>query len=143
MSRTTAPAPNHLRIWQQNINKSRVAQEDLINSDVYKNYDLVLLQEPFIDSYGNTKATKDWWVTYPSHHLTTDRPVHSVILINANLDTNSWAQHSIPGSNDLTAVQFKGNMGTINRYNIYNTCHHDETMEALDLCHELGISHLI
>ena len=110
-----------------------MAQEDLINSDVYKNYDLVLLQEPFIDSYGNTKATKDWWVTYPSHHLTTDHPVCSVILVNANLDTNSWVQHSIPWSNDLTAIQFKGNTGTIDIYNIYNNCHHNETMEALDL----------
>ena len=129
MSSTITSIPNHLRIWQQNINKSRVAQEDLINSDVYKNYNLMLLQEPFIDSYGNTKATKDWWVTYPSHHLTTDHPVCSVIT---NLDTNSWVQHSIPGSKDLTAIQFKGNTGTINVYNIYS-CHNDNTMEALDL----------
>ena len=86
-----------------------------------------------IDSYGNTKATKDWQVTYPSHHLTTDSPVHSVILVNAALDTNSWAQHSIPGSNDLTAIQFRGDTGTINVYNIYNDCLNDNTMDALDL----------
>ena len=66
MSSTIVPQPNRLRIWQQNINKSRVAQEDLINSDVYKHFDFLLLQEPYIDGYGNTKATKDWRVIYPS-----------------------------------------------------------------------------
>ena len=133
MNSTIVPAPNHLRIWQQNINKTRVVQEDRINSDMYRNYDLMLLQEPYIDSYGNTKATKDWWVTYPSHHLTTDSPVHSVILVNAALDTNSWAQHSIPGSNNLTAIQFRGDMGIIDIYNIYNDCLNDNTMDVLDL----------
>ena len=133
MNSTIVPTPNRLRIWQQNINKLRVTQEDLINSDVYRNYDLVLLQEPYIDSYGNTKATKDWWVTYPSHHLTTDSLVRSVILVNAALDTNIWVQHSIPGSNDLTAIQFRGNMGIIDIYNIYNDCLNDNTMDALDL----------
>ena len=70
---------------------------------MYINYDLVLLQEPYIDSYGNTKATKDWRVMYPSHHLTIDSPVCSIILVNTALDTNSWVRHSIPGFNDVTA----------------------------------------
>ena len=100
---------------------------------MYKNYDLMLLQEPYIDSYGNPKATKDWWVTYPSHHLTTDSPVRSIILVNAALDTNSWAQYSIPGSNNFTAIQFRGDMGIIDVYNIYNDCLNDNTMEVLDL----------
>ena len=133
MNSTIIPTLNCLRIWQQKINKLRVAQEDLINSDMYKNYNLVLLQEPYIDSFGNTKATKDWQVMYPSHHLTTDSPVHSVILVNAALDTNSWAQHSIPGSNGLMAIQFRGDMGIIDVYNIYNDCLNDDTMDMLDL----------
>ena len=66
MSSTPAPTPNRLRIWQQNLNKSRVTQEDLINLEVYKQYDVLVLQEPFIDSYGNTKATRDWRVVYPT-----------------------------------------------------------------------------
>ena len=105
MSSTIVPQPNRLRIWQQNINKSQVAQEDLINSDIYKHFDFLLLQEPYIDGYGNTKATKDWRVIYPFHHLTNGRPVRSVILANSKLDTNDWAPLSIPDSSDLSAMQ--------------------------------------
>ena len=81
MNNTLHPVPNRLRIWQQNLNKSRVAQEDLINSEVYKEYDLLILQEPYIDSYGNTKATRDWRVTYPSSFLSRNHVTRSVMLI--------------------------------------------------------------
>ena len=69
LNNTPHPVPNRLCIWQQNLNKSRVMQEELINSEVYKEYDLLILQEPYIDSYGNTKVTRDWRVTYPSSFL--------------------------------------------------------------------------
>ena len=81
MSRATGPAPNRLRIWQQNLNKSRVVQEDLINSGVYKDYDVLILQEPYIDSYGNTKATSDWRVVYPTSFLSRTHPTHSVSIL--------------------------------------------------------------
>ena len=57
MNSTPHLTPNRLRIWQQNLNKSRVAQEDLINSEAYKDYNLLILQEPYIDTYSNTKAS--------------------------------------------------------------------------------------
>ena len=81
MSRATGPTPNRLRIWQQNLNKSRVVQEDLINSGVYKDYDVLILQEPYIDSYGNTKATSNWRVVYPTSFLSRTHPTRSVMLI--------------------------------------------------------------
>ena len=108
-------------------------QEDFINLDVYKSYNLLLLQEPYIDGYGNTKATKDWRVTYPSCHLSLNSPVRSVILVSANLDTNNWAQLTVPGSNDLTSIQFKAGPSLFNIFNIYNDCHHNASMEALDM----------
>ena len=71
MSSTPAPTPDRLRIWQQNLNKSRVAQEDLINSEVYKQFDVLVLQEPFIDSYGNIRphATGGWYTPPPFSHV--------------------------------------------------------------------------
>ena len=69
---------------------------------------------------------------YPSHHLTNGHPVHSVILVNAKLDTNKWAPISIPNSSDLSAVQVRGESGNLTIYNIYNDCQHDATLEALD-----------
>ena len=88
MSSTPAPAPDRLCIWQQNLNKSRVAQEDLINSEVYKQFDVLILQEPFIDSYGNMRATCDWRVVYPSSFLSRMHVVRSVILVRSTMDTN-------------------------------------------------------
>ena len=108
MSSTPGQAPIKLRVWQQNLNKSRVAQEDLINSDVHKNYDAMLLQEPFIDAFGNTKSTRNWRVVYPLSWLLDPAPPRAVILVSATLDTNSWAQVHITGTWDLVAIRFTG-----------------------------------
>ena len=53
MSSTLGPAPVRLNVRQQNLNKSQAAHEDLINSPVFKNFDVLVLQEPFMDSFGN------------------------------------------------------------------------------------------
>ena len=78
------------------MNKLRAEQEDLINLEVQKNYDILLLQEPYIDSFGNTKATRGWRVVYPLSRLSDPSPPRAVILVNTLLDTNSWAQIDIP-----------------------------------------------
>ena len=49
MSSTPQPAPKRFNVWQQNLNKSRVAQEDLINSGIHKDYNILALQEPYTD----------------------------------------------------------------------------------------------
>ena len=86
MSYALEPPPVHLRIWQQNLNKSDKAHYDLINSPVHKDWDLLLLQEPYIDSFGNMKAMSRWHTIYPSTHLSNDAITRSVILVNAALD---------------------------------------------------------
>ena len=80
------------------------AHEDLINSDTHLKYDLLVLQEPFVDSYGNTKATRHWWVVYPTLHLLDLEPSRVVILVSTKLDTNAWSQMHIPGTRDLAAI---------------------------------------
>ena len=56
MSYTTEPPPPRLHIWQQNLNKSDKAQYDLINMPLHKSWDILALQEPYIDFFGNTKV---------------------------------------------------------------------------------------
>jgi hypothetical protein len=107
-------------------------QEDLINSEVYKSYDILTIQEPYLDSYGNTKATKDWRVIYLSSHLTDKAAMRSVTLINTAIDTNKWAQLSVPNSNDLTAIQFHNNYGQLTLFNIYNYFHNSNTIKVMD-----------
>jgi len=126
MNSTTGPTPNRIQIWQQNLNKSRATHEDLINSDVYKSFDILVLQEPYTDKLGNTKATRDWRVAYLSSHLTGNRPTQAVI-VNARVNTNKWVQLTIQDTGNL--VQFRFLMGSV-KY-LYSGC----TMTAITPAH--------
>ena len=102
---TLAPPPMRLRIWQQNLNKSDKAHFDLISAPLHNDWDILLLQEPYINSFGNTKATSRWHVIYPSSHLTDSSVCRSIILVNALLDINAWAQVPLEGSNNIIVLQ--------------------------------------
>ena len=65
MPYTIEPPPTRLCIWQQNLNKSDKAHYNLINTPLHKNWDVLALQEPYIDTLGNTKANSWWHVVYP------------------------------------------------------------------------------
>ena len=127
MSDNLEPSPKRLRIWQQNLNKSDKVQFDLINSSVHKDWDL-LLQEPYIDKFGNTKATSKWHTIYPSSHLSDASVNRSIILVNTALDTNTWAQVPIEGSNDIMALRLRLPHGQLTIFNIYNDCTHSNTL---------------
>jgi hypothetical protein len=92
---------------------------------------MLLIQEPYLDRYGNTKATKDWRVIYPSSRLSLGNKTRSVIMVNAALDTNHWAQLMAPESNDLSAIQLKDDYGRLIIFNIYNNCDNSKTEEKL------------
>ena len=127
MSYALEPSPARLRIWQQNLNKSDKAHFDLINAPVHKEWDLLLLQEPYIDAFGNTKATSKWHVIYPSSHLADSSTCRAVILVNTALDTNSWSQVPFKDSNDVVAIQLRLPHGRLTIFNIYNDCTHSDT----------------
>ena len=92
MSHTTEPPPQRLHIWQQNLYKSDKAQYDLINTPLHNSWDILALQEPYIDTFGITKANSRWHVVYLSRHLADNTIDRSVILVNALLDMNKWTQ---------------------------------------------------
>ena len=108
MSSTPQPALKRFNVWQQNLNKSWVAQEDLINSSIHKDYDILALQEPHIDAFGNTKATRNWRVLYPTSHLSDPTPPWAVMLVSSNLNTNEWvdALTTTTGRVDILFLSF-------------------------------------
>ena len=132
MSDTTIDKPIRLNIWQQNLNKSAKAHWDLINSSIHKDWDVILLQEPYLDSYGNTKATNNWRVVYPSSRFTNDSVVRSVILVNSRLDTNHWHQINYNDNNDTTVIQFRGPYGRVSIFNLYIDGNHSDSLTSLD-----------
>jgi len=131
MSRHLEPAPKRLRIWQQNLNKSDKAQFDLINLPVHKDWDLLLLQEPYIYKLGNTKVTSKWHTIYPSSHLTNSSTNRSVILVNTALDTNTWAQVPFEGTNDVMALRLQMLKSQLMIFNVYNDCMHSNMLNLL------------
>jgi hypothetical protein len=107
MSYMLEPLLKRLRLYQQNLNKLDKVQYDLINSAAHKDWDLLLLQEPYIDTLGNTRANYNRRVLYPTSHLADTTIKHSVILMNLVLDTNTWSQVSIAGMNNVMTIQLK------------------------------------
>ncbi|KAG2071041.1 hypothetical protein BDR04DRAFT_1017112, partial [Suillus decipiens] len=58
-----------LKIWQQNLNASLVAQESLMNSPDVIQQDLLIIQEPHINFLHNTCASHHYHILYLTHHL--------------------------------------------------------------------------
>ena len=84
--------PNNLRIWQQNLNKSLDAQLHLINSVCPSEWDILLIQEPWI-GFNGTRSSRYWRVLYPETHFVDNSKItRSLILVNTNIPTNSYEQ---------------------------------------------------
>jgi predicted secreted protein len=57
----------HFRIWQQNVAKSSVVQHDVLANANPKDWDIIAIQEPYMDFLGLTRANPHWNVIYPSN----------------------------------------------------------------------------
>ncbi|KAL7277809.1 hypothetical protein ACG7TL_002174 [Trametes sanguinea] len=118
-----------LRVWQQNLNKSADATADLLHSASPENYDLLAIQEPYIDFLGLTRATHHWYVVYPSGHHDTVERSRSVILVSKKLSTNSWSPVNLP-SPDVTAISIITGDSTVHLFNLYVDGSHDRAIHA-------------
>jgi len=123
----------NIKIWQQNVNKSRMCQHNLLSNNqlVREGINIIALQEPAIDPQGYTLAAKDWMIIYPS---TTKNVPRAVTLIRANLSSDSWRQLDFPLA-DVTAIQIKGGWGKLTILNVYNDCGNDKTVRLLSEFH--------
>jgi ribonuclease HI/exonuclease III len=129
------PNTNELQnicIWQQNVNKSSTCQHDLISSGklLEDNINIIALQEPAVNFLGKSIASKEWITLYPTNHSKNPDKSRSIILLRATLCTDNWMQIDFPSS-DVTVLQLTGAWGTLNIFNIYNDCNHNNTISAL------------
>jgi hypothetical protein len=143
INKGTATKTN-IKIWQHNMNKLHICQHNLISSGKLTNWeiDIVSLQEPAINTFGQTVVSKEWKTIYPSMHTKDHTKTRSVILIRDNILTDGWEQLEFP-SGDVTAVQIKGSWGKIMIFNIYNDCKHDNTLELLTKYHRENLEELL
>jgi Endonuclease-reverse transcriptase len=110
-----------LRIKQQNCKHSKDITLTLMNMTDPLEWDLLLLQEPYI--YPRTRlspATANWYIMYPIQDNNDISPPRSIILISTQLTSDSFRQIQIK-SHTISAITFTyNNDSNIDIYNIYN-----------------------
>src|SRR5882724_980518 len=110
---------NRLLIHQQNVNKSLVAQGDLLNQLNPDNCDIAAIQEPYLDANHNSCATHHWYTIYPKEHYITPACTRLIILVKKWIATDAWVQVDL-GSPDITVVSIKTGRGRVLLINLYN-----------------------
>ena len=121
----------HFRIWQQNVAKSSIAQHDVLAKANPKDWDIIALQEPYMDFLGLTRANLHWNVIYPSNkNRENQKRTRSIILISTNIDSSQIQQINIQSS-DITAVQINANSRSLLLFNVYNDNTNNHAIETL------------
>jgi exonuclease III len=122
----------NVKIWQQNVNKSRACQHNLLSNNhlINEGINIIALQEPAIDPQGFTIAARDWVPVYPPLHRKTEKTTRAITFVRADLSSDSWKQMDFP-STDVTVIQIKGEWGKLTIFNVYNDCENDETVRLL------------
>lgn len=128
MNRTN---PTQLRIWQQNLNKSLNAQLHLINTARPNDWDVLILQEPWIGHTG-TRSSPHWRVLYPNTHFTDNtKTQRSLIFINTNIPTNSYEQIQFDNP-DVTGVCITQGAQKLILINVYNDCNNNKSVDSVN-----------
>ena len=120
-----------LAILQINLNKSERAHLDIINENVSQKYDIILIQEPHTTTFNMIRTPTNFRPVFPTNRLQDDAQIRSVIWVNKRLDTKDWVILDIPDTNDITAIQLKGQYGKLAIFNVYNDCTHSRNETAL------------
>jgi Endonuclease-reverse transcriptase len=117
----TPRAPQRLKIMQQNCRRSKEVTLSLINLTDPDEWDVILIQEPYI--YPNSRLTpisNKWTPLYPlgTPEYAPSIP-KSIILVNANIRSSATIQIPIY-SDHITAVTITLDIGPLSIFNIYN-----------------------
>jgi hypothetical protein len=119
-----------IQIHQQNTNKSLISQLDLLQTLQRGDYNMCLIQEPYIDFRGKTRANWNWIIIYPDMHQQHPNNTRSVILVNTNLSMDSCKQIHLEHP-DISAVELQGQYGMLHILNIYNDCKNNSSLMHL------------
>ncbi|KAI6004880.1 Endonuclease/exonuclease/phosphatase, partial [Pisolithus albus] len=120
MTETPSTVLSHLRIWQQNLNHSGIAQHSLLHGPHSANWDIYALQEPHVHPNGNTISSPKFYMVYPSTHLTNPNLTpRAALLVSTSLSTNAWHQIPFP-SPDMVVIQLITARGKATLINMYN-----------------------
>ena len=105
-------------------------QHYILNTDPSL-FNLILIQEPWLDSFGNARGNHHWCIVYPPTRYTDGyKTIRAIILVNTNLSTDAYSALQIHHSG-IAAICLKGDFGHCSVFNIYNDCNDNLAIEAL------------
>ena len=131
MDETEITAKARVKIWQQNLAKSNIAQQEMIAAANPSKWDILAIQEPWIDHLGKTRANSKWNVVYPTLKGLDDLPPpRSVIFVNTKFPSEPVTQIPIE-SNDITAIRICTQHHTLTIINVYNANDNNDTISTL------------
>src|SRR5882724_13713797 len=126
----TRESTRGLWIWQQNINKSLVAQSDILHQVDPSIYDIAAKQAPYLDHNHNTRAKPHWYTVYPKEYYTVPDKTRSIMLVNKHMATDSWAQVNFSTSG-MTVIQIHMAAGNVIIINTYNDITHADSVSCV------------
>lgn len=95
-------------------------------------YDIIAIQEPYIDFLGNAQAGSHWYSIYPrSHYIDKGKQTRSMILVNKWLATEAWEKLEVD-SPDVTGIKIKVQTSVVQIFNIYCDCNHSDSITAIN-----------
>lgn len=125
-------SPETLKIRQLNLNKSLIATEHLLNSNAPDDYDVLAIQEPYIDFGGKARARRQWYPVYPkAHYLDNSGHTRSMLLVNKKIASETWMAIDV-GSPDVTRVKISITRKDILIFNLYCDQNNSSTITKTD-----------
>ena len=104
----------------------------MYNKVLRKDWDVVLVQEPYVTAMGNIRTPNGYVAVAPVDQYKDGAPTtRAVAWISSDLATSSWKILNVPGMNDITAIQLAGAYGRLTIINIYNDCTHARTLRLV------------
>ncbi|KAH8806567.1 hypothetical protein DL96DRAFT_1474439, partial [Flagelloscypha sp. PMI_526] len=134
MNVTNPSSLSGLRILSQNLRKSQIAQLALLNSEELNEYQIVCLQEPYINVWNNnTTSHANWEVIYLTERKRKPKDKYcSVILVKKSLASDLWKEIELEGSMDVTAIKVETDEEVITILNVYNDCTNDDSLKTIE-----------
>src|SRR5260221_3941564 len=122
---------SRIKIWQQNLGKSNTTQQEMLAAASPTEWDILTLQEPWINHLGNMHTNLKWNVVYPLPKGHDEQPPpRSTILVNTKFPTESISQIPLD-SNDITTIRICTQHHTLTIVNIYKANDNNDTISTL------------
>ncbi|KAG9227365.1 hypothetical protein CCMSSC00406_0004096 [Pleurotus cornucopiae] len=106
-------------------------QQTVSNSPLHEEFNILLIQEPYLCPALFTRTNRNWVPLYPYSQAENLYPTRSIIMVNSRISTDAYEQVVIAGTGDVTAIRLSSDAGDIFIFNVYNDCTHSLVLDAI------------